>query len=120
MQPCIFCRLANGELPTKLLYEDDYVVAFPDQSPVAPVHVLIVPKTHHTNVLHLADDPESGLIMASVLKAAKEIAAQFDLTEQGFRLINNCGEGAGQTVMHVHVHLIGGQKLSEKLLASER
>ena len=112
MENCIFCKLANHEIPTNIVYENELVTAFEDLNPVAPVHVLLVPKTHMENILGL-NDPK---IMTALKDAVDKVAELKGVKESGFRLINNCGADAGQTVMHLHVHLIGGKALGEKLI----
>lgn len=112
MENCIFCKLANHEIPTNVIYENDLVIAFEDTNPVAPVHTLIVPKAHMTNVLELKDEKT----MAALQDAIDKVAEIKDVKASGFRLINNCGADAGQTVMHLHIHLIGGVSLGEKLI----
>ena len=108
-----FCKLANGEIPTNIVYENELVTAVEDVNPVAPVHTLIVPKAHLTNVLELSDPA----LMAALTEAVGKVAEIKGVKESGFRLINNCGADAGQTVMHLHIHLIGGKALGEKLIA---
>ncbi|MGI6580458.1 MAG: histidine triad nucleotide-binding protein [Saccharofermentanales bacterium] len=115
MQDCIFCKIANHEIETEIVYEDDFVVAFKDMNPVAPVHILIVPKEHVKNFYELSANSRKDLIMGSVTDAAAVIADQFG-TSEGFRLITNNGKDAGQTVFHLHFHLIGGEVLGAKLI----
>ncbi|HHT24493.1 MAG TPA: HIT domain-containing protein [Clostridiaceae bacterium] len=115
MQDCIFCKIAKHEIETEIVYEDDFVVAFKDMNPVAPVHILIVPKEHVNNFYELAVNSQKALIMAAVTNAAAAIADQFE-TADGFRLITNNGKDAGQTVFHLHFHLIGGEVLGAKLI----
>lgn len=112
MSDCIFCKLANGEIPTEFLYEDDRVVAFRDTNPQAPVHVLVVPKAHHDNFVD--DVPDATL--ASMEAAVKAVAEKCGIAESGFRCIMNTGAAAGQTVMHLHMHVLGGCDLGEGLL----
>ncbi len=114
MENCIFCKIVKGEIPSTIVYEDDKVLAFKDINPVAPVHVLIIPKVHVRNVLEL--DGQNADIVADIHLAAKKIAEELGMAENGFRLITNCGEGAGQTVFHLHYHLIGGVKLGPKII----
>jgi len=113
---CIFCRIAAGEIPARKIYEDDEVVAFHDLHPVAPVHVLIVPRHHAGDILDLAADSAGSAVMAAVLRALPAIAETAGVARSGFRLINNCGSDGGQTIRHVHFHLIGGRAFGEKLL----
>ena len=112
MSDCIFCQIASGEISVPLIYEDEHVVAFDDISPQAPVHTLIVPKVHLTN---LNDDPDPALL-AAVFGAASAVAELKGVAETGYRIIQNNGADAGQTVMHLHVHLIGGTSLGEGLV----
>ncbi len=116
MADCIFCKLANGEIPTHLVYEDDVVSAFQDQNPKAPVHVLIVPKTHVPTIEALAAHEEGDQIIAAVLKAVPKVAALLGLSESGYRLINNFGPDGGQTIDHVHFHLLGGKNLGDRMV----
>lgn len=112
MSDCIFCKLANDEIPTEFLYEDDNVVAFRDANPQAPVHVLIVPKAHHDNFI----DDVPAETLASMERAVKAVAEKTGVAETGFRCIMNTGSAAGQTVMHLHMHVLGGRDLGEGLL----
>ena len=112
---CIFCMIANKEIPSTIVYENDEIICFQDLKPVAPVHVLIVPKVYFDNILDMAASEKGAATMQAVLKAVPEIAKVCHV-ESGFRLINNCGEDGGQSVMHVHFHLIGGRVLGEKIL----
>lgn len=116
MDNCIFCKIINGEIPAKIVYQDDTVIAFNDIKPAAPTHILLVPRVHIASILELSEADGAEVVMASVLKAARAIAIQTGLDKNGFRLINNCGRDAGQTVDHVHFHLLGGRSFGEKLL----
>ena len=110
---CLFCKIIAGEIPSAKVYEDEFVYAFRDIAPQAPVHVLIVPKKHMANILELAGD-DAGIADA-VVKAVKIIAEQEGVAESGFRVITNCGRDGAQTVEHLHFHLLGGAALSEKM-----
>ncbi|MBQ4217453.1 MAG: histidine triad nucleotide-binding protein [Clostridiales bacterium] len=112
---CLFCDIVEGKIPSTKVYENDYVLCFNDINPVAPVHVLVVPKKHFANMNELASDPEGALYSAEITKAVAEVA-KIKGIEDAYRTINNCGEGAGQTVMHVHFHVIGGVELTERLI----
>jgi histidine triad (HIT) family protein len=104
---CIFCRIVAGEIPSKKVYEDDRVFAFEDISPKAPTHVLVVPKEH---VARLADVPPGGeALLGALARRAAAIAKDRGLSD--FRLVANNGEGAGQSVFHLHFHLLGGRSL---------
>jgi histidine triad (HIT) family protein len=105
---CLFCRIAAGEIPATVVHETATTLAFRDIDPKAPVHVLVIPKAHHRDVLALAGDPQAG---ADVLAAAAAVAEAEGLTGDGFRLIFNTGSNGGQEVFHVHAHVLGGQPL---------
>lgn len=102
------------KIPSTIVYEDDKVLAFNDINPVAPVHVIIIPKEHIANVNDLTQ--ENASVLGDIHMAAKKIAAKLGIADNGYRLINNCGADAGQTVFHLHYHLIGGIKLGAKIL----
>lgn len=116
MEDCIFCKIVRGEIPSAKVYEDQDILAFNDIHPVAPVHVLIVPKKHVSDIMTLSEHEQRAQIMESVIRAVPAVAKAAGVAATGFRLINNCGEEGGQTVMHLHFHLIGGRKLGEKLI----
>lgn len=109
MEDCIFCKIAAGEIGA-LVYEDEDVAAFNDLKPQAPVHVLIVPKKHIARVSDVTGG-EDACLMGKILVVANKIAAQRGIAEEGYRVVANCNEGAGQSVWHVHFHLLGGRKL---------
>jgi len=110
MSDCLFCKIIAGEIPSDKVYEDDNVFAFRDISPVAPTHVLIIPKNHISTINDLSQD--DATTMGNLFVAAKEIAKQEGCAENGYRTVMNCGEAAGQTVFHVHLHLLAGRELS--------
>ena len=103
---CIFCKIINGEIPSNKAYEDDKVLAFYDLEPQAPVHILIVPKEHIASAADIT--PENSAVIAHIFEVAAIIAKEKGL-DDGFRIVNNCGENAGQTVKHIHFHLMGGR-----------
>ncbi len=103
---CIFCKIAQHTIPAKIIYEDDDFVAFNDQFPKAPIHILIIPRRHIATLDDLTD--EDALLAGRLLLAAQKIAKQLGLDKQGYRVISNCKEGAGQTVFHIHLHVLGG------------
>ena len=113
MDNCLFCKIIAGDIPSTKVYEDDAVFAFRDINPQAPVHILVVPKQH----ICCADavDGSNSACVARCFEAIAKIAKAEGL-ENGYRVINNCGADGGQTVMHLHFHLIGGVKLGEKML----
>ncbi len=106
---CIFCKIAGGEIPSTKVYEDETVVAFNDLEPQAPVHVLIIPKAHIAS----ADEINEGnsAVVAHIFEVAAKIAKEKGLTG-GYRIVNNCGADGGQTVKHLHFHLLGGRQFT--------
>ncbi len=104
---CLFCRIANGEIPSKKVHEDPEVIAFEDINPQAPTHILVVPRQHIASLDTLTAADEA--IMGRVIHRAAEIARARHLDSDGYRLVVNCGEAAGQTVFHIHVHILGGR-----------
>lgn len=111
MSDCIFCKIANHEIPSTVVYEDDAVIAFDDLNPQAPVHTLVVPKAHYENII----DGVPAETLAAMANAVAEVARAKGL-DQGFRVITNTGAAAGQTVMHLHWHVLGGRDLDEGLV----
>lgn len=103
---CIFCKIAAGEIPSTKVYEDDTVVAFNDLDPQAPVHVLIIPKEHIASAAEINES--NSAVVAHIFEVAAKIAAEKGLKD-GFRIVNNCGNSAGQSVKHLHFHLMGGR-----------
>jgi histidine triad (HIT) family protein len=108
-EKCLFCKIIAGEIPSHKVYEDDKVFAFKDINPQAPVHIVIVPKKHIAG-LGSATDADAEVLGALQIAASK-IAKLFEQTKESFRLVNNCGSDAGQTVFHIHYHLLGGRKV---------
>ncbi|HEX6923826.1 MAG TPA: histidine triad nucleotide-binding protein [Longimicrobiaceae bacterium] len=111
---CIFCRIVAGELPASMVYEDETVVAFKDIRPQAPVHVLVVPREHVDSIAHL-DDSHAEMAGKTIL-AVEKVARAVGGLEEGYRVIINCGEAGGQTVPHLHLHLLGGRRFSEGMV----
>ena len=109
---CLFCKIIAGEIPSSKVYEDDACFAFRDINPQAPVHVLVVPKEHIPSVDGV--NAENSASVAKIFEAIPKIAASEGLSG-GYRVISNCGEDACQTVKHLHFHILGGKKLSEKM-----
>lgn len=107
---CLFCKVILGDIPAKIIYEDEHVVAFDDINPQAPQHKLIIPKQHIPTVNDL--DMTTSLVIGHLFHAAKKIASQLNIAEEGYRLVMNCNAGAGQTVFHIHLHLLGGRQMS--------
>ncbi len=106
---CIFCRIAEKRLPAKIVYEDDSVVAFEDINPQAPVHVLVIPRKHIPTSLDLKE--EDSVLVGRLFQAANRIARQKGIADRGFRIVTNCNKDAGQTVFHIHIHLMGGRPM---------
>lgn len=106
---CLFCKIVAGEIPSAKVYEDELVYAFKDIAPVAPVHVLIVPKQHVMSSINDITE-ENSAIVGHIFVVAAKLAAELGL-DKGYRIVNNCGEEGGQSVQHLHFHLIGGRQL---------
>ena len=104
---CLFCKIINGEIPSNKVYEDDTVFAFCDIAPQAPTHILIIPKEHIKSAAEI--DESNSAVVAHIFEVAAKIAKQEGL-DDGFRIVNNCGDIAGQTVKHLHFHLMGGRE----------
>ena len=109
MPDCIFCKIASGEIPAEKIYEDDTVIAFSDINPVAPVHVVIIPKRHFSTTLDMSE--EAPELFGSMMKASSAVARKKGIAESGFRLILNTNADGGQEVFHVHMHLMGGEPI---------
>lgn len=107
MEPCIFCKIAQHQLATDVLYEDQNILAFKDIAPKAPVHLLIIPKKHIATLNEVQDFH----IMAQMMATAVQLAKQQQIAASGYRLLMNCNQQAGQEVFHIHLHLLGGKKL---------
>lgn len=107
---CLFCSIASGATDTKLLYDEPSVVAFQDINPQAPTHLLIVPRDHIATVNDL--EPGQEELVGELFTAARRLADRLELKEDGYRLVMNCGEGAGQSVFHIHLHLLAGRPFS--------
>lgn len=106
MENCLFCKIINGEIPSKKAYEDDTVLAFFDIDPQAPVHILIIPKQHIASAACIGS--ENSDVVAHIFEVAAKLAEEYGLKD-GFRIVTNCGDSAGQTVKHLHFHLMGGR-----------
>lgn len=108
MDNCLFCKIISREIPTDILYEDEEIVAFPDINPTAPVHILIIPKKHISSSDDLNE--ENSYLIGKIFLVAKKLAKDMAL-EKGYRVVNNCKEDGGQSVDHIHFHLLGGRKM---------
>lgn len=111
---CLFCKIVRGEIPSEKVYEDEFVLGFKDINPVAPVHVLVVPKIHIKNINEITEENSNYLI--KIYNAIKEVVKISNIEKTGYRVITNTGKDASQTVNHLHFHLIGGKMLGEKLI----
>ncbi len=103
---CLFCKIINGDIPSKKVYEDDLVYVFEDIAPTAPIHYLLIPKEHIASTAEIT--PENSKIVAHIFEVIAKLAKDLNLKD-GFRVVNNCGESAGQTVFHMHFHLLAGR-----------
>ncbi len=106
---CIFCEIVEGRIPSRQVHADDRLLAFHDVNPQAPSHVLVVPRRHVTSLLDLG--PEDDGLVGAMVRRARDIAKELELGERGFRLVLNCGDDAGYSVHHIHLHLLGGRTL---------
>ncbi len=104
---CIFCKIANGEIPAKKAYEDEKVLAFYDLEPQAPVHILIIPKEHISSCAEITE--ENSAVIAHIFEVAAKLGKELGL-DNGYRIVNNCGKDGGQTVHHIHFHFMGGRE----------
>ena len=111
---CIFCKIIAGEIPSTKVYEDDSVFAFRDINPMAPSHVIVVPKEHICCANKINED--NVALIGKIFTAIPKIAEQEGIAESGYRVINNCGDDAGQTVKHIHFHVLGGRKLPVEIV----
>ena len=109
----VFAKILRGDIPAKKVYEDEYALAFHDIAGKAPVHVLVIPKKHVSDVY--AAREESDAFLAGLLRTAAKVAGELGLAESGFRLVSNCGADARQTVPHLHVHILGGKQLGDRM-----
>ncbi len=113
MDDCIFCKIVKGAIPCQKVYEDEEVLAFDDIHPMAPVHVVMVPKRHLPTLLDLTGDDLA--VAPAMVRAAQEVARRKGIDQRGFRVAINCNEEGGQVVFHLHMHLLGGRKLADGL-----
>lgn len=107
---CLFCKIINREIPAEYVYEDEEIVAIKDINPAAPVHVLLIPRKHIVSLDHASD--ENIALLGCIQTTAARLARELGITSKGYRLVNNCGEWGGQSVLHLHYHLLGGRQLA--------
>lgn len=113
MNDCIFCKIINKEIPSSIVYEDSELIAFRDINPVAPVHILVIPKKHISSLVDLKEEDE--LLIGKIYTVINKITVQEGISQKGFRVIVNCGEDGAQEVKHLHFHILGGKKLGTKI-----
>ena len=109
MTDCIFCKIINGEIPSDIIYEDDKVIAFNDVNPQSPVHFLVVPKEHIGSANDL--DKDNACLIGHIFLVIGKLAKKLGIDQEGYRIVNNCGEDGGQTVPHIHFHILAGRQL---------
>lgn len=113
MEDCVFCKIIDGKIPSEKVYEDENVLSFKDINPVAPIHILVIPKKHIEKLIDVKE--EDSYLIAEIFKAINKIVKQLNIEKDGFRVIANCGRDGGQEVMHIHFHIIAGKKLGTKI-----
>lgn len=111
---CIFCKIIDGQIPSTKVYEDEFVLGFKDINPIATIHILVIPKKHIDSLKELKDEDEK--YVWAIHKAINKIAKEQGFIEQGYRVVVNCGKDAGQQVMHLHYHILAGEKFGDKII----
>jgi len=112
-EECLFCRIAAGEIPSDIVYQDEEFLAFRDINPLAPTHILVIPRKHISSLADLADQQQE--LMGRLIILATRLAEKEGIAERGYRLVINCGAEGGQVIGHLHLHLLGGRKLYDQL-----
>lgn len=112
-EECLFCRIAAGEIPSDIVYQDEEFLAFRDINPLAPTHILVIPRKHISSLAQLADQQQE--LMGRLIILATRLAEKEGIAERGYRLVMNCGAEGGQVIGHLHLHLLGGRKLYDQL-----
>lgn len=113
MSDCIFCKIVRGDIPCVKVYENEDILAFEDIKPMAPVHVIVVPKRHFSTLMDV--DDQSGNVAQALLAASRKVAEIKGVAEKGFRVVTNCNADGGQVVFHLHLHVLGGRKLADEM-----
>lgn len=113
MEDCLFCKIAQKEIPSEVVYEDEKIIAFKDINPVAPVHILLIPKKHLSSVNDIMNEDEA--VIGHIFVIIKELAVKHNIAETGYRVVTNTGTDGGQIIGHLHFHLLGGKALGTKL-----
>ncbi len=114
MEDCLFCKMIQGKIPVKKVYEDEEILAFYDINPAAPIHILVIPKKHIASLASL--EKEDELMVGKIYGVINQIAEEKGFKQEGYRVIVNCGKNGGQEIMHLHFHLLAGRKLGEKIV----
>ncbi len=114
MDDCLFCKIIKGEIPSSKVYENDEVLAFKDINPAAPIHILVIPKKHIDSLANLSEEDEK--YVWEIHNAMNQIAKEQGFLNDGYRVVVNCGKDAGQEVMHLHYHLLAGEKFGDKIV----
>ena len=114
MNDCLFCKIVTGEIPSNKVYEDEDILCFKDINPVAPIHILVIPKKHIANLLDIKKEDED--LIVKIYEIINKLAKDLGFEKDGFRVITNCGKDAGQEVMHLHFHVLAGKELGTKIL----
>ena len=113
MSDCIFCKIVEGKIPCTKIYEDDQILAFDDIHPMAPVHVIVIPKKHVSTLMDI--DTKSSSVANNLINASQKVAQIKGIAAKGFRTVINCNDEGGQIVFHLHMHILGGRKLQDEL-----
>jgi len=117
MSECLFCRIASGDIKAGILYETDEFIVIKDRYPQAPTHLLVITKSHYRNIIKCVEADAEGVTLAgNMLKTAVDVARKYGFAESGYRTIINTNSGGGQSVFHLHMHILAGKKLSEKMI----
>ena len=114
MDDCLFCKIVKGEIPSEKVYEDEEILAFKDINPATPIHILVIPKKHIDSLAQIENQDEA--LLGKMHTVINKIAKEQGVLEKGYRLIVNCGKDSGQEVMHLHFHLLAGQKFGDKIV----
>lgn len=110
---CLFCKIVNKEIPSKIVYEDEDIMAFNDIHPLTPIHILVIPKKHIKSAIDIKEEDEK--LIGKMYTVINKIAKDLGISEKGFRVVTNCGEDGGQEIKHLHFHLLAGKKLGTKI-----
>ena len=114
MEDCLFCKIVKGEIPSSKVYEDDEIIAFNDINPLTKIHILVIPKKHIASLAHM--EKEDEMLIGKIYGVINKIAEEQGFKEQGYRIVANCGKDAGQEVMHLHFHILAGEKMGTKII----